>query len=210
MQFRLQVTWQEELGRSLRQYSLGGFSDGGRGPLQLFLCVLHCDHNPDAKKDKAQQSGVTHWRCALLCAAGSPPLLLPVSYHVAGRSSRARDLQPENLAQSLWLWAEALLPGHPHTPASCLSILFGGSHRGWETKPSHRSATLSSLGPKSESQHFSHSDWLLPFSNSAGNVNACIRRQSRHFQVLGCRFDEATLLCSRPTLALSNRHSCQK
>lgn len=51
-QFCPQVMWQETPGCTLQQHSLGSLPDGGRSPLQLFLCLLHRDHNPDAEKDK--------------------------------------------------------------------------------------------------------------------------------------------------------------
>lgn len=99
-QFCLQVMWQEAWGCSLQQHSLGSLPDGGRSPLQLFLCLLHCDHNPDTEKDKTQRGGVSTGDC--YGSSGRAPVLLPPAAAFLPCSSRSsRYLQPNIISVAM-------------------------------------------------------------------------------------------------------------
>ncbi|KAL0583506.1 UPF0764 protein C16orf89 [Plecturocebus cupreus] len=51
------AVWQEAtvLRLSLEQDDLGHLLDGGRSSLQFFLCLFHCDHNPNAENSKGHK-----------------------------------------------------------------------------------------------------------------------------------------------------------
>ena len=53
----LRVVWQEAMvpGLCLEQDGLGYLLDGGRSSLQFFLCLFHCDHNPNAENSKGHK-----------------------------------------------------------------------------------------------------------------------------------------------------------
>lgn len=156
----------QALGRSLQKHSLGRLPDGGCSPLQLFVCLLHGDHNPDAEEDKAQGRGVKRLCSGVFRLCRKPFYLLLFS------SRRRRE--------QLWQGSAACRPNTRFsvaipTPLYQVQVFCSGEATEAETRPSPRSPTLNSPGPKVSTAR-TRDRPRAPINNSSGNTDAYFRR----------------------------------